>query len=162
MTPPIAQAGTADPIGCNTTSISLNGNGSSSSGNLSYLWTTSNGNILSGETTLNQSVDATGTYILVVTDEDNGCTAESTVTVTGSTDLPNADAGMPTNLTCATTELSLDGSNSDMGTYLWTTMNGNIISGNTTLTPTIDLPGTYQLEVTASNGCVSTLSLIHI
>ena len=81
MNLPVSDPGTADPIGCATTSVSLNGNGSSSGGNFSYLWTTSNGNILNGNTTLNPSVDAAGTYTLLVTNNDNGCTAQNSITV---------------------------------------------------------------------------------
>ncbi|MEZ4893793.1 MAG: hypothetical protein R2778_12360 [Saprospiraceae bacterium] len=37
---------------------------------------------------------------------------------------------------------------------MWTTSNGNIVSGEDTANPLIDQPGTYQLEITNTvNGC---------
>ena len=165
MTTPIANAGTADPFGCTTATVPLDGGGSST-GNYSYLWTTTNGSLASGETTLTPTVSAAGVYILVVTDNDNGCTAESSVTVEASMDLPTADAGVVDDFTCLVTDFTLDGSGSETGigiSYLWTTTDGTIISGETTLEPMVTGVGTYELLVTNSNtGCtaISTVSVI--
>ena len=74
-------------IGCNNLTISLDGIGSST-GDFTYLWTTSNGFIISGETTLNPLVNMAGNYQLLVTDNSNGCTAIESVSVTGNTTPP--------------------------------------------------------------------------
>lgn len=158
-TPPTADAGADQVLDCNTTTISLSGGGSSVGPNFTYLWTTGDGLIADGGTTLFPNVEAAGTYQLEVTDQTNGCTAVSTVVVTLDADVPTAVAGTAADLTCSTLEITLDGTGSSTGTgytYLWTTGDGNIVNNETTLNPTIDATGTYQILVTAPNGCTST------
>lgn len=158
-TPPIADAGTNQVLDCNTTSVSLSGATSSLGSNYTYLWTTSNGLIVDGETTLFPNVEAAGTYQIEVTDQTNGCTAVATVEVTLDSNVPVAVAGTADNLTCSTLEITLDGTGSSSGTgytYLWTTGDGNIVNNETTLSPTVNAVGTYQILVTAPNGCTST------
>nr|MCU0347980.1 hypothetical protein [Saprospiraceae bacterium] len=159
-TAPVANAGQPVGLSCGSATASLNGSGSSVGADFQYLWTTINGNIVSGANTLNPVVNETGTYTLTVTNLSNGCTASDETTVTGSTSIPNSNAGPDALLTCATPQLQLNGSLSSTGTgfsYLWTTANGNIVSGGTTLTPTVNQPGTYCLTVTnLSNSCSAT------
>ena len=161
---PISDAGVSDPITCTQTTVTLNGNGSSAGAEFTYEWTTSNGNIVSGETTLTPDVDAGGIYQLVVTDMTNNCTAVSSVEVEVDGDIPTADAGAEGLLNCNITNTLLDGSGSTTGvdiSYLWTTLDGNIVSGETTLTPEIDEPGTYELLVSDDgNGCTATSSVV--
>ncbi|MFK8009713.1 MAG: choice-of-anchor L domain-containing protein [Saprospiraceae bacterium] len=155
-TPPIADAGTNQMLDCNTTTISLSGAASSSGANYTYLWTTSNGLIVDGETTLFPNVESAGTYQIEVTDQTNGCTSVATVEVTSDSNVPTAVAGTAANLTCSVLEITLDGTGSSSGTgytYLWTTSNGTIVNNETTLNPTISATGTYQIMVTAPNGC---------
>ncbi len=159
MATPVADAGNPVELTCAITSISLNGNGSSQSGNFSYLWTTQNGNIVSGENGLMPVVDAEGDYLLTVTDNDNGCENTSEVEVSLNGLFPDADAGATAELTCAITETTLNGSG-DVGnefTYLWTTTDGVIVSNENTLNPMVGASGTYTLTVTnQDNGCIST------
>lgn len=156
ITLPTAEAGTADQLTCSTTIISLNGSGSSTGSGITYSWTTNNGNIQSGSTTLNPSVNQTGTYILTVTNTANGCTSTDNVVVTQDSNVPQAAITQPGMLTCLVTDLTLiasasQGANFD---YLWTTNNGNILLGETTLSPQINAPGIYVLLVTNTlNGC---------
>jgi len=63
-----------DHTGCSKMRVFLSGNGSSFGPQFTYLWTTNNGNITSGETTLNPTVNTSGTYTLRVTNNINGCT----------------------------------------------------------------------------------------
>ena len=54
----------------------LDGSGSAPFGDLSFVWTASPGNIVSGANTPNPEINEPGTYILLVTNEINGCTHE--------------------------------------------------------------------------------------
>ncbi|MBI5914959.1 MAG: T9SS type A sorting domain-containing protein [Bacteroidetes bacterium] len=159
-TPPTAEAGPTAQITCTTPTPTLNGTGSSTGGNFTYNWTTVNGVILSGATTLMPVVAAAGTYTLTVTNLNNGCTASDATTVTNNLTAPTSNAGADMGLTCTITSLLLNGSSSSSGpnfTYLWTTTDGHIVSGATTLMPTVDEPGTYCLKVTnTTNGCTAT------
>ncbi|MBK7408815.1 MAG: gliding motility-associated C-terminal domain-containing protein [Saprospirales bacterium] len=156
---PVAVAGTADPLTCAVPAIPLNGTGSDVGSNFVYNWTTPDGNILSGGNTLNPVVNQPGTYTLVVTNTNNDCVTTGEVDVPIDTIAPAAEAGPQALLTCAVQQLQLNGVGSSAGlpyTYQWSTANGNILSGATTLAPAIDLPGTYQILVTnQENGCSS-------
>ena len=155
-TPPTADAGTNQMLDCNTTTVSLSGAGSSSGSSYTYLWTTFNGLIVDGETTIFPNVEAAGTYQIEVTDQTNGCTSIATVEVTSDSTVPVAVAGTAADLTCSTLEITLDGTGSSTGTgytYLWTTSDGTIVNNETTLNPIINETGTYQILVTALNGC---------
>jgi hypothetical protein len=72
---------------------------------------------------------------------------------------PVANAGSDKVLDCSTSTIQLDGTASTPGLqYSWTAIkNGKIISGATTLTPTVNSVGGYVLTVTdPSGGCSST------
>ncbi|MCB0518400.1 MAG: HYR domain-containing protein [Lewinellaceae bacterium] len=159
-TPPVAEAGPAMTLTCANTNVTLNGTGSSSGANFTYLWTTTNGHIVSGANTLMPVVDVAGTYTLTVSNTSNGCTQSDQTSVTANTSAPVATAGNDMVLTCAATTIQLNGNGSSSGgnfTYQWTTANGNIVSGANTLTPTVNEPGTYCLQVSNSlNGCTAT------
>lgn len=160
INPPSVMIDPPGSLNCVTTSVTLDGSASSSGPNISYLWTTVGGNIVSGANTNTAAVDAAGTYTLTATDNSNGCGASSSVMVISNTSLPTADAGTDMSLNCNNTSVMLNGSASSSGadiTYLWTTVSGNIVSGETTTMPIVDAAGTYSLIVTNStNGCTAT------
>lgn len=159
LTAPVAQAGSPAILSCANPVITLDGSASSSGSQYLYQWNTQNGNIVLGDTGLQPQVDQSGFYTIVVTDQSNGCTAESTVQILLDQNTPEADAGASPTLTCAVTNLLLDGSESSLGaqfSYQWSTQDGQITAGETTLTPAIAAPGTYTLLVTnVDNGCTS-------
>jgi gliding motility-associated-like protein len=149
-TDPIAEAGIIDTLNCLITSLNLDGSASSMGGLFGYEWTTSNGNIANGFDELQPLIDEAGTYDLLVTNTENGCTATSSVLIEVDTILPTVDLGFPLDLTCVNTVLFLDGLGSSMGnnfTNEWTTGDGNIIGNTTTLSPQIDEAGVYELTI---------------
>ncbi|MCC6460195.1 MAG: gliding motility-associated C-terminal domain-containing protein, partial [Saprospiraceae bacterium] len=156
-TPPLANAGPGGILNCNIAQLTLNGTGSSGS-NFFYEWNTSNGNIVSGENTLNPVIDAPGTYFLVVTNGQNGCTTQSSVTINADQNAPVAYAGGDQQLSCLHPSVTLTGSGSSTGagiSYQWVANPGNIVSGATTLNNVVvNSAGFYTLIVTNnSNGC---------
>jgi len=161
---PLAEAGPAFVLDCSTTSLSLDGTGSSSGPDISYSWTTTAGIILSGENTPTPTIGAAGIYELTVLDNSNGCTGADQVEVTLDADVPVSDAGPAQELTCAVTSLTLDGSGSSQGpgiTFQWSTADGNILSGDTGLSPEVNAPGTYVLTVlNTGNNCQSSSQVI--
>ena len=162
---PTAAASAPSAITCATPSLYLDGSGSSIGPDISYLWITGNGHIVSGSNTLFEClINAPGTYELYVTNVVTNCFEIASVTVTADVALPSAVASAPGNLNCATTTTALSGVGSETGAsieYLWTTTNGNIVSGATTLTPTVDEGGNYLLTVTNNdNGCTSEASTV--
>lgn len=116
--------------------------------------------VVSGSATLMPSVGASGNYTLIVTDQTNGCTATASATVFSDTLRPTVVVAPPGLLTCLSTELLLDATASSNGpnfTLDWTTTSGQFVSGKTTLSPTVNQPGQYQLLITnLQNGCSRT------
>ena len=133
---------------------------------LSYQWTYlgTGGGILSGATSSTVMAGSAGTYTLIITDDVNSCTNEYTVTVQQSTTLPVANAGPPQVLSCGQSSAQLEGTLSSVGSqyqYQWSTLDGQIQQGATTLSPTISAPGTYWLTVTDTlNGCSATAQVV--
>ena len=160
---PVAEAGATAVLTCFDPSISLNADASSQGANFSYAWSTAGGNIVSGANTLTPQVDQTGTYTLVVTNTTNGCTSTDATTVTVDQTPPAVVLSPPGQLTCLLPSLSLSASGTSTGpnfSYLWTTADGQIVAGATTLSPTVDEPGTYTLTVTNNqNGCTASQSV---
>ncbi len=155
---------TPDVLTCATTDILLDGTASTNDMDIIHTWTTQDGNILSDNPNLLQiEIDAAGTYQLEVLNLENGCTDQAIVVVDQNIVIPDADAGETIELTCTNPELSLDGLNSSVGdefTYVWSSSNGNITTGETTLNPSVNQEGTYDLLVTnTENGCINTASV---
>ncbi len=155
--------GSSTGLDCNVTSTVLDGTGSSPANSLTFLWTTVDGNIISGATTPNPEVDAEGTYLLTVINTINGCTASETIFIDQDITPPVAFINNPDELTCIVVETTLDGTgSSDNGnfSYLWSNPNGGIVSGETTLQPMINLPGVYTLVVLdGDNGCETSTNI---
>jgi hypothetical protein len=140
---------------CITNTVTLNS--STNASNPTYVWTGPNGFTSMLQ---NPSVNSNGSYSLIVTDTQNGCTTSAATTVAINNTQPNASASSLGNLNCNTVQLQLNGSGSSTGpeySYIWTSTNGRFVSGETTLNPIIDVAGTYNLLVTnTENGCTNT------
>ncbi len=160
---PTANAGLPQSLLCGTASLTLNGSGSSSGPDITYLWTTTNGNILNGDSTTTPEVNAPGTYTLTVLNTINGCSDSDDVLIGQDANAPIAVAGAPQSLTCTVLSVMLNGTGSSTGTgisYLWTTTDGSISAGAMTLTPTVTAAGTYLLTVSdATNNCQTLASV---
>lgn len=152
---PSVSIGNTAPITClqPTTQIPL-----PQTGNSTYSW--SGPCFVPGTQQLaTPTVCAAGTYTVTVTNPGNGCTAFASTTVSANQTAPIASVAVPLPLNCNNATVQLNGMNSSEGahiTYLWSTTNGNIVSGPTTRTPTVNQPGLYCLEVTNNvNGCTT-------
>ncbi|MDF2437915.1 MAG: hypothetical protein K0Q95_2291 [Bacteroidota bacterium] len=147
----------------NCTNPILTISGTSSTANTSFSWTTIDGNIISGSDSLNATVTLGGTYVFTVTDMVNGCSSSDSLLITLDNDPPVVEAGIDSILNCTVTQITLNGIAAVSGVnYLWSTINGNIVSGNTSLNPVISAEGDYVLTVTNPvNGCTA-LDSLHI
>ncbi len=159
--PPLANATSTGSITCVTTSVPLSGMGSSTGTGITYLWFTTNGSITGSTTAQNTTAGAGGTYILAVTNTQNGCIAYDTLTVAANTAAPNVSIATPQVLDCDTDTLTLTATFTPATAVLhWTTTNGQIASGDSTATPRITLAGTYRLiGINPINSCADTASV---
>jgi uncharacterized protein (DUF2141 family) len=114
----------------------------------------------------NPQTTVPGAYSVVVTNLRNSCTNTATATVALDTVAPTVSIAPPLNLNCENDTLQLDASASSQGqnfAYLWTTPDGHIVAGDTTLTPLVDSAGSYILLITnAVSGCTATDTVVVI
>ena len=152
----VSDPGQTAQIDCNISSIPLGGPNTSTGGNISYDWTIVTDGGTSNETSQNITATAPGTYTLLVTNNDNGCTALEDVVITDDLNDPVVNIDAPATLTCEADSQVLTASGSSTGnfTYTWTTIDGSITSDENGQTATIDDPGTYMLTIVNNdNGC---------
>jgi hypothetical protein len=155
----------AQPLTCVLTTQTLQGQNASPAGNFSYEWTAAaGGNIVSGQTALQPEIDAPGTYTLLATNLENGCTTAVETSVQQDISAPEIAVLPAQPLTCVLTTQTLQGQNASPAgnfSYQWTAAaGGNIVSGQTMLQPEIDAPGTYALLATnLENGCTATVEV---
>lgn len=146
---PIANAGSDEVLPCSGGEVTLSGEASSTGSNYTYLWTTTDGHIVSDPTAITIDVDASGEYILKVTNTDNGCTATDAVEVTIDNNVNYTST--VSQITCngaANGSITIDQTDY---TYIWSTgATTNSISNLST--------GNYQVTVSNSAGCTSTKS----
>jgi hypothetical protein len=156
---PTADAGSNQELDCAANSVTLDGSNSSSGANISYVWTDEDGNLLGSNP--QQDVSTDGTFYLTVSNSASECTAVDSVLVQLNADAPIADPGPEQILTCLTTEVTLDGTNSSVGpdiSYAWLDAIGTNLGSSPLLITSS--PGTYWLIVSNStNNCVDSASV---
>ncbi len=144
----------SDTITCNITEATLTVG--SQLPEVVYAWSGPNG-YQSGDSII--VVSEPGIYTVLAIELVYGCIALDSIALEADLVAPIADAGAGFNLDCHVQSGFLDGSLSSQGgnfTYSWTTLDGNIISGENTLTPELDAAGVYTLTVVnIINGCAS-------
>lgn len=141
---------------CPNENLVLNATAVSPNSNLSYEWSTTNGNIISATTGSSIEVDAPGFYEIFVED-DQGCAATTMIEVIPAEE-HTININTPDVLDCVfnTTEtlgLVVDPPNGQTYDFNWSTTNGSIISGADTDMPVVDQPGWYYVSVFNNWGC---------
>ncbi|MFN0175355.1 MAG: T9SS type A sorting domain-containing protein [Saprospiraceae bacterium] len=156
-TPPTASAVTPGNLNCNTSQLQLNGTGSSQGANFSYAWTaTDGGHIVSGENTQTPLVDSVGTYTILVSNADNGCTQTATAIVMQSHPV-TASIANQNDVLCfggLTGEATAAGGGGN-GNYSYVWSNG----GSTATISGLGV-GTYVVVITDAENCSATTSLL--
>ena len=150
---PLVDAGVDAFLSCSEIESLLDGSGSEQGAAFSYSWTDAAGQPLGDSIGL--LVTAPGTYLLQITNTENGCLGMDAVIVGIDTIAPSAVAISSGVLTCTDELSTLDGTGSDTGSainYLWS---GPGLSGDSTFaTAFATEPGIYTLSiVNTENGC---------
>lgn len=152
---PDAIAGSGPTLDCVVLSGAVNVN--SVTPGATYNWL--GAGIVSGGATSSATVNAAGTYTVIVTDPANGCTDSATVNVTNNTVQPDVSAGAGLMLDCTTASGVITASSVTPGVdYSWS--GPGIVSGGTTAAPVVNTTGMYTVTVTdPANGCVNTTTV---
>jgi gliding motility-associated-like protein len=152
---PNVNAGPDQIFSCNADSIFLFG--SSTTPGAGFLWTTSNGSILSGGPSGTQlNIGGPGTYILEIVDQTNNCYVYDTVQVTLQP-TPTISFLDSIGASCGSSDGSIMVSASG-GTPGYSFSWSGLPVTNDTLS---NIPaGTYIATVTDTNGCASSISIV--
>ncbi|MGC4034414.1 MAG: PKD domain-containing protein [Chitinophagaceae bacterium] len=176
---PVANAGANQTITLPTSTVTLNGTGSSDADGTiaSYAWTKASGptsgtitSVTSGTTTVTGLVQ--GTYVFQLTVKDNaGATATDNVTITvnaAANQSPIANAGANQTITLPTNSVTLNGSASSdpdgtISTYTWSKASGPATgtisnTANATTTATNLVQGVYVFKLTVKDNSNATAS----
>ena len=157
-------------LSCTVNSTSIASTGSSSGTDYTYLWTATNGGNVpaSQNSAATLTVTQVGTYTLRITDNRNGCIIEDSRQVTSNANDPIARIAAPQQLSCTNNTVTLNGTTSTTTDpantiYQWTTVGGNIVSGQGTSVIIVNQPGDYTLTLTnivnnCSNSTTRTVS----
>ncbi|MCC7245538.1 MAG: gliding motility-associated C-terminal domain-containing protein [Saprospiraceae bacterium] len=160
LTAPMLSISPPGQLNCNVDTVALNA--SSNPPNINYTWSTTNGNIVAGNSTSTALVTSSGLYTLSGINPANGCTATATQTITIDTLPPIAVIATPDTITCQQSSIVLDGSGASSGPniqYAWS--GGNIISGQLTNQPLVNAASTYTFVVTnMANGCTYSATIL--
>jgi hypothetical protein len=147
---PLVSVGNDTVFNCQVTEIMLDGNASAGGVLFSLNWTTVNGNIISGGTTLTPTINSPGVYILTAQNTKNGCFATDSMSVLPDKDTPEIVFTTPDTLNCAIQTVLVNATGSSSGSqyqYFWGTLNGQITNILPPLTIEAGAPGTYTLEI---------------
>jgi gliding motility-associated-like protein len=151
---PVTSIANPKELNCTTTQVALNAS-VQGNGNYSFNWTTANGTILSnpGTAVPNPQVSAAGTYSLVVTDNQNGCTTQKSVNVILNAAKPSAVAYQVKDVNCfgdTNGAVTVKGVTGGTPPYLYSLDNSPFAT--TLLFPSL-APKSYKLAVQDANGC---------
>ena len=150
---PGAFIGSTGTLTCQTTSVQLLGNTSAS--DVTYLWSGPGINA-NNQNQQNPTVSAAGTYTLLVSSNENGCTSTDSFAVAadGSVPVISVTGG---SITCSNANVILTCSSSiPNSTFNWTGPNS---FSSTDQNPLTTFPGSYTVVVTTPSNCSATGAL---
>ncbi len=155
---PIADPGGSQTLNCSQRVVILNGTQSSQGDMFSYNWSTEDGHFIGASNETIANVDSAGTYQLIVTNDLNGCSTDSTVTILKDFTIPDLLIPNDSTLTCRIPTIALTASSITTSTnFSWQLPDGETLPAEQ-IAATIG--GQYTATVTAANGCVNVDSLM--
>ena len=150
---PYATAFASDTLNCRNATVSVSARGSSLGIGLTYQWIARPGHIVTGDNTLNATVDEPGTYYFVAANNTTGCAAVDTVTVFQSTRQPNALTILTKQPSCygdCDAAFKIDTVVGGTSPYLYS-LDTKVFTGKNVFSNLC--AGSYHLSVQDANGC---------
>lgn len=152
-----------DTLDCNTSSVSLTGEGSAVGDAILYQWYDANGDLIPNAPSIHFEASSPGYYTLQVIDTMANCASEASTQVFANNNSPEVEIGEAETLTCVLTNQTLSATIEAAGSVeiLWTTDTGLILGGQGTAMPQIGAPGWYYVQVTeVETGCMALDSVL--
>lgn len=151
-------------INCAATTVQLSGAGSSTGQDFTYFWENQDGDGPDMPTAIQTTTSNPGTYIFTVTDNSNGCTADTMVVVTEDIVAPMLSIADVAPITCQdpTRELTVEVTGTTEFTVTWMgEAPAPTPMPDDEPTTTVVAPGTYTATVVdGTNGCSASASVI--
>lgn len=153
--PPTSANANPNPVcaSASTTTLSLSGGTLGSAASWDWYSGSCGGALAGSGSSIVVSPSSTTTYYVRASGTCNTTACASVILTVNPS--PTANAGSTKVLNCTTTNTVLSGSGG--GSYTWS--GPGILSGGSSATPTVNIPGTYSLIVTSA-GCPSTVSTV--
>ena len=160
---PYAEILTPDTINCNVTEIILDAGNSDQGQQFDVKWTTSDGQIVSGQQSYQAIVNRPGTYEFTITNSDNNCVKKVQILVAEDKAIPLVALQADERIKCKRDTVTINSDGTDRGaqySYQWNTINGRILGSSNTEQINVTSTGTYWLVVTNQrNGCKDSMSI---
>jgi gliding motility-associated-like protein len=157
---PMAVTETPEPFQCDTESLLLSAAPTGDAADFDLVWEAlpTGSNVTPNPGTLTANVDGSGSYLLTLTSNINGCDTSVVFEVMADTVAPMGMIAEPEVLGCPGQTVTLDassfGNNGDFEIEWSTTDGGNVLPATGSLLVDVDAAGTYDLLVTSlQNGC---------
>ncbi len=154
---PQIEFSTPELINCINSQIFLIAQSTHPGSHYSYAWTTSTGNIISGQQSSSPLIDASGFYILTLTNENTGCFTIDSILVDDDFSAPIILNDSLFTLTCSIEQIILDIllEDPDSVRYDWILTDGSILADGPP-SISIDQPGSFSVTITSrATGCTS-------
>jgi PKD domain len=133
---------------CTVSETTITGEVVGNVADFTFVWTTANGNIVSGANTLTPTVSKAGTYTMSAVNTLTGCQATLNVDVNEINNTPVAQYGTA----LANGQLTLTSTAAAPGTTTWDLGNNQTATGSS-VTITFPTSGTYTICMTLTNEC---------
>lgn len=157
--PPVIDILQPAVLDCNNQTLNIDATRSSTGSNFQINWQTSNGNFVQGSNSLSPEINAPGSYVLEITNTQNGCQSSNTVEVLQDITAPIINIGSDIELNCGLPNYTIPTTVSlpnDQVDFQWNTLEGNVILNQTSLTPNVSAAGIFELQLSnINNGCES-------
>ena len=161
---PVAVLQVVDVLDCTTSTVTIDGTGSSSGTTIIYQWYDENLDPIASAQSNTLDVEEAALFYLQVLDTLSGCSDMDSTWVSEDLEYPIAEAGTSSTLNCAILEVPLNGSNSQTGDqilYNWYSEEGNPINNANSVEASVSLPGWYYISVSDTlNGCTNIDSVL--
>ena len=159
---PTANAFASDTLDCYHKTINLSARGSTLGVGLTYEWIANPGNIVSGETTVNATVDQPGLYYFIATNTKTGCSAIDSVRAIRNDERPQVVDFTTQKPKCygeQNAAISIASVTGGTAPFLYS-LDGSVFTQRNTFSNLN--AGTYKLYVQDASGCVldSTFNIV--